>query len=66
MADLRHAFEVLEAVTNDYRIIETPATGFSVEVRVGELVGRASGQRKAQCITLALARAMQICLGKSK
>ncbi len=66
LSDLRHAFELLEAVTNDYRIIETPGTGFVVEVRIGKMVGRASGPDKARCISLALARAMQIPWGGGK
>ena len=62
LAVLDHAFRLLEKVSEDYSIENTPSTGFSVEVRLAGKVGRAAGEPKARTITIALARALGLDL----
>ena len=60
LVDLRDAFRLLDAVTNDYTMFATRAGGFTAEVRLGDRVGAASGQPKARAICLALAQVLGI------
>jgi hypothetical protein len=60
LAVIDHAFRLLERITRDYSIKNTPAHGFSVEVRLPGSVGRAVGEPKARTISLAIALALKL------
>ena len=58
-----HAFHLLEKITQDYSIVNSPNTGFVVEVRLDGHVGRAAGGPKARTISLAVAMAIKLKIG---
>ena len=62
LAILDHAFQLLEKISRDYSIVNSPTAGFIVEVRLSGRVGRAAGEPKARTISLALARAIGLDL----
>jgi hypothetical protein len=60
LSDVKHAFRLLEAVATGFSLVRLPGGAFRAEVRVGRHTGVASGEPKAACITLAVARAVGI------
>lgn len=61
LSRLDDAFQLLDRSTSaTYTLERRNIDGFSVNVRCGNRVGRASGEPKARAITLALARALGI------
>jgi hypothetical protein len=57
LVDLKDAFRVLDAVTDDYLLLTKPGGVFTVQVRVDGRIGRATGEPKARAISVAVARA---------
>jgi hypothetical protein len=60
LVDVRDAFRVLDAVTNDYALVAISGGVFTAMVSVAGRVGRATGEPKARAISLAVARAMAL------
>ena len=58
LMNLEDAFGLLVASESTYTLRTGMGGLFEAEVRVGERVGKASGEPKARAITLALARAL--------
>ena len=56
---LEDAFGLLERVATSYRLEVCDGGVFTVEVRVGSKIGKASGEPKARTITLAVAAALE-------
>jgi hypothetical protein len=59
LANLADAFELLDCAAHAYTLTSEGRI-FTAEVRVGSLLGRASGQLKSEAITIAVARALGI------
>ena len=57
LSRLDDAFQLLASSNSTYTLECAPGGALSVEVKIGERVGRASGKANARTITLALARA---------
>jgi hypothetical protein len=55
---LEDAFELLDHAKSDYKLANDGSGTFTAEVQVRGRTGKASGQRKARTITLALAQAL--------
>jgi len=55
---LEDAFRLLDRAGGTYLVSVGPDGVFSVEVRIGEGIGRASGEPKARSITVAISRAL--------
>jgi len=60
VARLEDAFLLLDRASGSYSLSFGSDQVFTVEVRVGGRIGRASGQPKARAITLALSQALGI------
>jgi hypothetical protein len=60
LKDVRDALRLVEAVTKDYSLVNTPTSPFAAQLRVAGRTGRASGEPKARTICLALAQALGI------
>ncbi len=58
LSRLDDAFQLLDRSESTYKLERTHADAFSVEVRFGGRIGKASGEPKARAITLAIARAL--------
>jgi hypothetical protein len=58
LARLEDAFLLLDRAGGTYVLSVGSDRFFSAEVRVGERIGRASGEPKARAITVAIARAL--------
>jgi hypothetical protein len=58
LTNLEDAFVLLDASASAYTLATNTDRCFEAEVRVGERVGKASGEPKARSITIALARAL--------
>lgn len=59
-SSLDHAFSLLVKAGGAYTLSTDDDGMFHAEVHVGDKIGKASGEPKAQTITLALARALGI------
>jgi hypothetical protein len=60
LSDVKHAFRLLEAAASSFSLATLSDGTFKAEVKVGDRTGTASGEPKAACITLAVARAIGI------
>jgi len=60
LVDLKDAFQLLDAATNDYSLLSGPDRVFTALVRLGGRVGRGIGEPKARAISLAVASASGI------
>jgi hypothetical protein len=60
LLDLRDAFRLLEAASDDYRLFALPGHLFSAHVRLAGRTGSASGHKTARTVTIALARALGV------
>jgi hypothetical protein len=58
LQNLDHAFQLLGAVNATYSLTFTEAGVLTATVRVGDLIGQASGEPNAMTVTLATARAL--------
>jgi hypothetical protein len=58
LVDIRDAFRVLEALTDDYSLTATPGGVFTVQVQAGGRIEMAAGKPKARAISLAVAHAI--------
>jgi hypothetical protein len=57
---LDDAFQLLDRVATGCKLTMVKGGRFVAEVQVGTHVGKASGERKARTVTLALARALEV------
>jgi hypothetical protein len=58
LANLDHAFQLLDASRGTYSVAGTGSGAFLAQVRIGNSTGSASGEPKATAITIATARAL--------
>jgi hypothetical protein len=58
LANLDHAFQLLDTAAATYSITFAAAGGFSAQVQIGDRRGSALGEPKALAITIALCRAL--------
>jgi hypothetical protein len=58
LTKIEDAFLLLDRIAKHYTLTTDEGEGFRAEVYVGVRVGRASGERGARTVTLALARAL--------
>jgi len=60
LTNLDDAFLLLDRIDGCYRLTVDPNGIFTAEVRLGNRIGRASGDQKARTIALAVARGLGI------
>jgi hypothetical protein len=58
LKNLDDAFDLLDVSASAYTLATSAGGNFEAEVRLGERIGRASGEPKARTITIALSRAL--------
>jgi hypothetical protein len=60
LGDLNVAFQVLDALTDDYSVLVRPGDRFTVRVRTANRTRQAMGKSQARTISLAVAQALEI------